>query len=50
MVHLANISYRLGGAKLQFDHTAETIANNAKANRYLGRENARKPFAIPDVI
>jgi len=50
MVHLANISYRLGGAKLQFDNTTETIPDNAEANRFLRRENARKPFAIPDVI
>jgi predicted dehydrogenase len=50
MVHLANISYRLGGARLQFDHAAESVSNNPEANRFLRRENARKPFAIPDVI
>jgi len=50
MVHLANISYRLGGAKLQFDPATETISNHADANAYLRRENAREPFAIPDVI
>jgi hypothetical protein len=50
MVHLANISYRLGGARLQFDHAAESISNNPEANQFLRRENARKPFAIPDVV
>ena len=50
MIHLANISYRLGGAKLQFDHATESVSNISDANRFLRRENARKPFAIPDVI
>ena len=50
MVHLANISYRLGGAKLQFDAAAESVANSPDANRFLRRENARQPYAIPDVI
>ena len=50
MVHLANISYRLGGAKLQFDSGSETVVNNPDANGYLRRENAREPYAIPDVV
>jgi predicted dehydrogenase len=50
LVHLANISYRLGGTQLQFDHTTESISNEPKANQYLRRENARQPFAIPDVV
>jgi predicted dehydrogenase len=50
MVHLANISYRLGGVKLDYDHATETIRNNPEANRFLKRENARQPFAIPDAI
>jgi predicted dehydrogenase len=50
MVHLANISYRLGGAQIAFDQSTETISNNPDANRFLRREIARKPFAIPDVV
>ena len=46
MVHMANISYRLGCA-LSFDPKTERFVgeNAAKANRFLMRDH-RKPFAI----
>lgn len=46
LVHLSNISYRLGGAKLDFDSKTEKITNNPAANNYLQRENPRSPYAI----
>jgi predicted dehydrogenase len=50
LIHLANISYRLGGVKLAFDRATETITSEPAANRFLRRENARKPFAIPENV
>jgi predicted dehydrogenase len=50
LIHLANISYRLAGPKLEFDSSSETITNHADANRYLRREDARAPYAIPDTV
>jgi len=50
LVHLANMSYRLGGEQLKFDHTSEKVSNNSDANRFLRRENARRPYAIPDTV
>ena len=50
LIHLANTSYRLGGVKLDFDPATETITNVAEANRFLRREDARAPHAIPDQV
>lgn len=50
LIHLANISYRLGGSKLEFDASTEKISNNTEANQFLRREHARSPYAIPDVV
>lgn len=46
---LANISYRLGGASLDFDPVDEKFINNAGANNMLTREY-REPFVVPDKV
>lgn len=48
LVHLANISYRVGRA-LQFDPAAWTIKGDAEATRQLTRDY-RKPYAVPDKV
>jgi predicted dehydrogenase len=47
--HLANISYRLGGASLDFNPVAEKFINNEGANDMLTREY-RQPFVVPDNV
>ncbi len=49
LCHLANISYRVGNRKLEFDSQTETITNIPEANQYL-RRSYRKPWIIPDNI
>jgi predicted dehydrogenase len=49
LVHLANISTRLGGRKLHFDPKTETFPGGDDANRLLRRQN-RTPFSIPDAV
>ncbi len=49
LVHLANISYRLGGRKLNFDPQTETFLGDEEANALLRREQ-RKEFAIPETV
>ena len=48
LCQFANISYRLGGAKLLIDPTTEKIKNNDAANRMLKREY-RSPWIVPDL-
>ena len=48
LCHLGNIALRTGHT-LHFDAKTETIANDAEANKLLGR-TYRKPFALPEVI
>jgi predicted dehydrogenase len=43
--HLANISLRLGGRKLDWDPVKEEFVNDDEANGYLARP-ARKPWAV----
>jgi predicted dehydrogenase len=50
LIHLANISYRLGGVKLDFDSASERISGHSEANRFLKRDAARQPYAIPELI
>jgi predicted dehydrogenase len=45
LCHMANISYRLGGAKLNFDSKTEWF-DNAAANQLATREY-RKPYVVP---
>ena len=49
LVHLANISYRLGGRSLNFDKDKEKFINDREANELLTR-NYRKPFVVPDKV
>ncbi len=46
--HLANISYRAGNIRLQFDADTETT-DSAEANRYLTKEY-REPWAVPEQV
>jgi predicted dehydrogenase len=48
LVHLANISYRLGRS-LDFDPKTQRIINDDHANAMLTREY-RKPFVVPDKV
>lgn len=47
-VHLANISYRLGGRKLRIDPETEAILDDAEAMEFWRREY-RAPYAVPEV-
>lgn len=49
MCQLANISYRLGGQKLELDSATERCVNNDAANAMLKREY-RSPFVIPEQV
>jgi predicted dehydrogenase len=49
LCHLANISYRVGNKKLEFEAATETIKNVPEANRYLKR-TYRAPWGIPDAV
>ncbi len=48
LVHMGNISYRLGGRKLCFDPVTETFDDD-EANQYVKRDY-RKPYVIPDEV
>ena len=48
LVHLANISYRLGRT-LHFDAATYTCKGDAEANRMFTR-NYRKPFVVPEKV
>ena len=48
LVHLANISYRLGRT-LDFDPVSYSCKGDAEANRMFRREY-RKPFAVPEKV
>lgn len=49
LCHMANISYRVGNQKLEFDPKTETFTNCDQANKYLKREY-RKPWVVPDNV
>jgi predicted dehydrogenase len=49
LVHYANISYRLGGRKLQIDPTTEQIVDDPQAMGLFKRAY-RKPWVIDDVV
>ncbi len=49
LVHLANISYRLGGRALMFDGAKEKFVNDPEADALLTREY-RKPYVVPDKV
>jgi len=48
LIHLANISYRLGRT-LNIDTEKLTVINDAEANRMLSKEY-RKPYVFPDKV
>ena len=48
LVHLANISYRVGRT-VHFDANTMTCAGDAEANKLLTR-NYRKPFVVPEKV
>jgi hypothetical protein len=48
LIHLANISYRLGRT-LNFDAKTMTCTGDAEANRMLAR-NYRKPYVVPQHV
>ena len=48
LVHLANISYRLGRT-LHFDAASYSVTGDAEANRMFRREY-RKPFVVPEKV
>ena len=48
LVHLANISYRLGRT-LHFDAASYSCTGDAEAN-HMFRRNYRKGFAVPDKV
>lgn len=48
LVHLANISYRLGRS-LDWDPAKEQVINDKQANKMLTR-NYRKPFVVPEKV
>lgn len=48
LVHLANISYRLGRT-INFDPATLTCKNDAEANRMMTRDD-RAPFVVPEKI
>jgi hypothetical protein len=48
LVHLANISYRLGRS-LQFDAASYSCVGDEEANRMFKR-NYRRPFVVPDKV
>jgi len=49
LCHMANISYRVGNLKLEFDPQTETFTNCDKANKHIKREY-RKPWVVPDNV
>lgn len=49
LCHLANISYRVGNQKLEFDSKTETFTNCDQANKFLKREY-RAPWVVPDNV
>ncbi len=48
LIHLANISYRLGRS-LDFDPESQSFINDREANAMLTKEY-RKPFVVPDKV
>jgi hypothetical protein len=47
--HLANVSYRVGNRKLDFDATTGTFVNDQAANGYLTRV-FREPWVVPEKV
>jgi hypothetical protein len=49
LCHLANISYRVGNQKLEFDPSTESFPNSDEANKYIKRKY-REPWVVPEEV
>jgi predicted dehydrogenase len=49
LCHIANISYRVGNQKLEFDSQSESFTNSDEANKLLKRQY-RKPWVVPEEV
>lgn len=49
LIHLANLSYRVGKKQLLFDRDTEMVTNSSEANE-ISRGSYRTGFHIPDII
>jgi len=49
LCHMANISYRVGNLKLEFNPQTERFTNCDEANKYIKREY-REPWVVPDNV
>ncbi|HUV64643.1 MAG TPA: Gfo/Idh/MocA family oxidoreductase [Sedimentisphaerales bacterium] len=49
LCHMANISYRVGNQRLEFDPQTQTFTNCDQANKYLKREY-RAPWIVPETV
>jgi predicted dehydrogenase len=49
MCHLANISYRVGNRRLEFDANTGTFVNDQAADRYL-KSSYREPWVVPEAV
>jgi predicted dehydrogenase len=49
LLHLSNISARVGNQKLLFDPSNNNFTNNTDANSYLRRKD-RQPWVIPEMV
>jgi predicted dehydrogenase len=49
LCHMANISYRVGNRKLDFDPQTETFTNCPEANTYIKRKY-REPWVVPENV
>jgi len=49
LCHMANISYRVGNRKLEFDSSEEAFIDDKEANRYLKR-SYRAPWVMPENV
>jgi predicted dehydrogenase len=49
LCHMANISYRLGNRKLEFDASTESFVNDPEAN-HLRKRTYRDPWVVPEHV
>jgi len=49
LCHMANISYRVGNRKLDFDTSKEAFVGSSEANQLLKR-TYRKPWIVPEHV
>lgn len=49
LVHLANIAYRVGHRRLEFDAKSEQFGDDTEANRLLKRDY-REKFRVPEIV